>query len=178
MRYLVAARLRPGQQDTLLDALDEDRFGAGFPYGDLSDNLRRARVDAAGTIRWVEVCYCREYYGVALEEELPYFQEFLANIAITDARNPRLCQGYPVCSNCDCTRKIQPKGEPFMDYLRRTVEQQGAEPARAEGLSVRWIGWRGVVTPEEAQRNAIRQGTGTPPDFGYGIGGDSSNSSA
>src|SRR5262249_12001325 len=158
----------------LLNALDEGRFGAGFPYGDLGDNLREARVDADGMIRWVEVCYCREYYGVALEEELPYFEEFLANIVIADARNPRLCEGYPVCNNSDCTRKIQPGGEPFMDYLRRAAEEKGAEIAPAQEMGVRWTGWRGVVTPEEAQRNAIDQGAGAPPDFGYGIGGDSS----
>ena len=36
-------------------------------------------------IRWVEVCYCREYFGIAMHEELPYLEEYLTDIEVTPA---------------------------------------------------------------------------------------------
>ena len=156
MRYLLSARVRPEKRAELYRALEEGRFGAGFPYGDLGEMLCTGRVDAAGTIRWVEVCYCREAYGVALEEELPYFEEYLTDIVVADARNPRLCEGYPVCNDCDCTRKVRPEGEPFPEYLRRVVAA-AATTDPAAGRPTRWLGWRGQVTPEEDRRNRAGQ---------------------
>jgi hypothetical protein len=153
LRYLLAARVRPERRAELLRSLEEGRFGDGFPYGDLGETLRAGRVDASGTIRWVEVCYCRESYGVAMEEELPYFEEFLTDIVVADARSPRLCKGYPACSDCDCTRKVRPKGEPFLDYLRRAVAEPEAGATSVEDRPTRWLGWRGQVTPEEDRRN-------------------------
>jgi hypothetical protein len=154
MRYLLAARVRPGKHGELLGALEDGRFGAGFPYGDLGELLRTGRVDASGTIRWVEVCYCREYYGVALHEELPYFEEFLTDMTIADARSPLHCEGYPVCNDCDCTKKVRPKGEALEDYLRRAVAAPETVPAAIDGSPTRWLGWRGQVTAEEAERNS------------------------
>src|SRR5512142_2570502 len=95
LRYLLSARVGPGKRGDLLRALEAGRLGAGFPYGDLGEVLRAGRVDASGIIRWVEVCYCREYYGVAMEEELPYLEEYLTDIEVADARSPRDCKGYP-----------------------------------------------------------------------------------
>jgi hypothetical protein len=40
-----------------------------------------------------------------MEEGLPYFEEFLTDIIVADARSPRLCKGYPTCNDCDRTRK-------------------------------------------------------------------------
>jgi hypothetical protein len=156
MRYLLSARVRPERRSELLRALESGGFGAGFPYGDLGETLCRGRVDASGTVRWVEVCYCREYYGVAMEEELPYFEEFLTDMTVTDARSPRYCEGYPACSTCDCTRKVRPKGEPFLDHLRKSLRtpEEIASPGRSPaGRPTRWLGWRGEVTPEEERRN-------------------------
>src|ERR1700748_2801100 len=136
MRYLLSARVRPERRAELLDAIESGTFGHGFPYGDLGATLCEGRVDRGGTIRWVEVCYCREAYGVAMEEELPYLEEYLTDVTVTDARNPRLCEGYPVCSTCDCTRKVRPKGEPLVDYLRRSPEAAGP----AEERPTRWLG--------------------------------------
>jgi hypothetical protein len=153
LRYLLSARVWPEKRTELLRALEEGRFGAGFPFGDLGEVLRAGRVDSSGTIRWVEVCYCREYYGVAMEEELPYIEEYLTDITIADARSPAHCEGYPVCNDCDCTRKVRPKGEPLLNYLRRLASRHEASTTSAEGLPTQWLGWRGQVTPEEAQRN-------------------------
>src|SRR5579875_1013120 len=107
MRYLLAARVRHDRHGDLLTALEAGAFGDGFPYGDLGEMLMAGRVDATGTIRWVEVCYCREYYGVAMHEELPYLEEYLTNIEVADARSPASCEGYPVCNDCDCTNKVR-----------------------------------------------------------------------
>jgi hypothetical protein len=155
MRYLVSARVRPDRRAELLRALEEGRFGDGFPYGDLGEMLAMGRVDPSGTIRWVEVCYCREYYGVAMYEELPHLEEYLTEITIADARSPRLCEGYPVCNDCDCTKKVRCEGEPFLTYLRRAVDESNATSTVAGPVTpTRWLGWRGQVTSEEAVRNS------------------------
>src|SRR3954471_16252478 len=117
MRYILGASVRPGRRADLLRALEDGSFGRGFPYGDLGEVLCTGRVDASGTIRWVEVCYCREFYGVAVEEGLPYFEEFLKDIVVTAARNPVHCKGYPSCGDCGCTSKVRPKGETLLEYL-------------------------------------------------------------
>jgi hypothetical protein len=153
MRYLVSARMPSDRRAELLRALEEGRLSDGFPYGDLGEVLAAGRVDAGGTIRWVEVCYCREYLGVALSMELPYLERFLADIEIADARSPRHCEGYPVCDDCDCTRKVSFRGEPVLDHLRRVVlEPESSSPVH-QARPTRWLGWRGEVCPEEAERN-------------------------
>jgi hypothetical protein len=155
MRYLVSAKVRPEKRAELLKAINEQQFGEGFPYGDLGEVLCAGRVDESGTVRWVEVCYCREFSGVAMLEEIDYFEEFLTEITIADARSPQYCEGYPACNDCDCTKKVRFRGEPFLDYLRRVVsESQSADPANP-GRPTRWLGWRGEVTAEEAERNRV-----------------------
>jgi hypothetical protein len=153
MRYLLSATVRPEKRSELLAVLDDGRFGEGFPYGDLGTVLGRAQVDDAGTIRWVEVCYCREFSGVAMEAEIGYFEEYLTDITIADARSPRSCEGFPACNDCDCTRKVRFPGEPFLTYLRRIAAEPEASASPPTGQPTRWLGWRGQVTPEEAQRN-------------------------
>src|SRR3954466_1265087 len=117
MRYLLGARVKPGRAADLLRALEAGTFGDGFPYGDLGEVLCEGRVDASGTIRWVEVCYCRESYGVAMHEELPYLEVYLTDIEVADARNPTRCEGSPACNGCDCTRKVRFRGEPLLAHL-------------------------------------------------------------
>jgi hypothetical protein len=153
MRYLLSARVQLEKKSALLRALEQGRFGEGFPYGDLGEMLCAGRVDGSGVIRWIEVCYCREYFGVAMHEELPYLEEYLTEIEVADARSPRYCKGYPECNDCDCTRKVRYDGEPLLEYLRRTVNEPDAAPNPVSGPS-RWLGWQGEITPEEARRNA------------------------
>jgi hypothetical protein len=152
MRYILGARVRPERRAELLRALENGTFGVGFPYGDLGEVLCAGRVDGTGTIRWVEVCYCREYYGVAMAEELPYLEEYLTDIEVADARSPRYCKGYPECNDCDCTRKVRFEGEPLLDHLRRFAAEP-EEMISGEGHPTRWLGWRGRISPEEARRN-------------------------
>ena len=151
MRYILAAKVRPERRADLLRALEDGSFGRGFPYGDLGEVLCEGRVDATGKIRWVEVCYCREYYGVAMHEELPYLEECLTDIEVADARSPARCEGYPACNDCDCTRKVRLRGEPLLDHLRRTAAEPVESPP-AEGRPTRWLGWRGEIGPEEDRR--------------------------
>ncbi len=153
MRYLISGKVRPEKRRALLDAIESGRFGEGFPYGDLGRVLCAGHVDPSGAVRWVEVCYCREFSGVVLEAEIGYFEEFLTDVTIADARNPQSCDGYPACNDCDCTRKIRFPGEPFLDYLRRIATDDAAAQPTEDGRATRWLGWRGHVTPEEAVRN-------------------------
>ena len=122
--------------------MEDGSFGEGFPYGDLGETICIGRVDDSGVIRWVEVCYCREYYGVAMHEELPYLEEYLTDIEVADARSPRYCKGYPECNECACTRKVPLEGEPLLDYLRHTAGSP-SDANTGVGKSTRWLGWPG-----------------------------------
>ena len=137
----------------MLRALEAGTFGDGFPYGDLGEVLAEGLVDESGMIRWVEVCYCREYYGVAMHEELPYLEAYLTDIEVADARSPRDCRGYPECNDCPCTRRVRFEGEPLLDYLRRAIAQENHVGGAGQGRPTRWLGWRGRVSPEEDERN-------------------------
>src|SRR5690606_33170703 len=81
MRYLVTARVKPGRERALLEAIENRSLGQGSVAGD--EYLRnmtdaRLREDGPGRegkpghegkiVRWIEVCFCR----TPLEEERPY----------------------------------------------------------------------------------------------------------
>jgi len=154
MRYLLRAKVRPEAKTDLLRALEDGTFGDGFPYGDIGEVICAGRVDGTGVIRWVEVCYCREYFGAAMHEELPYLEEYLTDIEVADARSPRYCKGYPECNDCDCTLKIHCDGELLLDHLRRTTNSPCDSNPGVE-KPTRWLGWRGHIVPEEARRNQM-----------------------
>jgi hypothetical protein len=154
MRCVRAAKIRPEAKVDLLRALEDGSFGDGFPYGDLGTVICTGRVDKSGLIRWVEVCYCRDYFGVAMHEELPFLKAYLADIEVADARSPRYCKGYPECNSCKSTRKVRLEGEPLLDHLRRVVKTPCESPS-GEGKPTRWLGWRGQVEPDEAARNQM-----------------------
>jgi hypothetical protein len=160
MRYLFSARVRREKRRELLEAIEQRRFSEGFPYGDLGETLCQGRVDESGTIRWVEVCYCREFLGVAMDEEISYFEEYLTDITIADARSPVSCEGYPVCSDCDCTNKVRFPGDPFLAYLRWIAAEPEASRSSDSGRPTRWLGWRGQIVPEEAARNRASEHDG------------------
>ena len=73
MRYLVTARLKPGQEQPLAGAIADGTLGEGSVADDeYQRNMRQARLCANGSVRWVEVCYC----ATPLEEERPYWGEY------------------------------------------------------------------------------------------------------
>lgn len=127
MRYLVKARVKPGKEQALRRAIEDGTLGRGSIAGDeyLRD-MQNARVARDGTAHWVEVCFCR----IPLEEERPYWEEYLDLISVTDAHARRTCRDLNgtepwACSDCNCTgrleEKLQTRGESFLTRLRTEV---------------------------------------------------------
>ena len=74
MRYLVTARVKPGREQALAEAIEQGTLGAGSIAGDeYVRNMECARRLRDGTVKWVEVCYC----ATPLQEERPYWEEYL-----------------------------------------------------------------------------------------------------
>jgi len=72
MRYLVRARVKPGREQKLLEAIEAGTLGQGsIAEGEYLRNMKEARLCDDGTARWVEVCYC----PTPLQEERPYWEE-------------------------------------------------------------------------------------------------------
>lgn len=125
MRYLVKARVKPGREPALLEAIRTGALGRGSIAGDeYLHNMQQARLAADGTARWVEVCFC----ATPLQEERPYWEEYFELVAVQDAHARRNCRHENgtepwACSDCDCTRALEQKlaaqGEPFLPTLQR-----------------------------------------------------------
>jgi hypothetical protein len=124
MRYLVTARVRPGRESDLLQAIEEERLGEGsVAGGEYLRNMAQARLTEEGTVRWVEVCFCWE----PLAEEKPYWEEYFDLVRIQDAHSRRKCRDLNdtepwACCDCDCTDKLEARmegwGRPFLEVLR------------------------------------------------------------
>jgi hypothetical protein len=124
MRYLVKARVKPGNEKSLLDAIDQDTLGKGSIADDeYQHDMKQARVDSAGVASWVETCFC----DPPLEEERPYWEKYFELLAVKDAHARRNCRHENgtdpwACCDCDCTAKLEAKlqsqGESFLTRLR------------------------------------------------------------
>jgi hypothetical protein len=124
MRYLVKARVKPGKEQALLKAIEEGTLGRGSVAGDeYIWDMEQARRASDGTAHWVEVCFCR----IPLEEERPYWEEYLDLIRVKDAHARGNCRDLNgtepwACSECDCTRRLEEKlqrtGKSFLAQLR------------------------------------------------------------
>src|SRR3954465_4146190 len=125
MRYLVKARVKPGRERELLEAVRTGTLGRGSIAGDeYMHNMRQARLAADGTARWVEVCFCDR----PLDEERPYWEEFFDLESVTDAHARRNCRHENgteawACSDCTCTRELEERlrgdGAEFLGELER-----------------------------------------------------------
>jgi len=123
MRYLVKARVKPGCEAALLQAVADGTLGQGSIAGDeYAYDLQQARVGDDGIAHWVETCFCAS----PLQEERPYWEEYFELLSVKDAHNRKNCHhengSEPwACSNCDCTRRLeerlQSKGQPFLKIL-------------------------------------------------------------
>jgi hypothetical protein len=127
MRYLVRARVKPGREADLLEAIEQETLGQGsVAEGEYLRNMQDARVCADQTARWVEVCYC----PTPLQEEQPYWEQYFDLTRVQDAHDRRKCRDENgtepwACSNCDCTARLEAKlkqsGAPFLESLRRDI---------------------------------------------------------
>ena len=125
MRYLVKARVKPGREKPLLDAIADRTLGHGSIAGDeyLWD-MQHARVGEDGVTHWVETCFC----ATPLDEERPYWEKFFELVSVKDAHARKNCRHENgtepwACSDCDCTKRLEERlqqtGKSFLEELSR-----------------------------------------------------------
>jgi hypothetical protein len=120
MRYLVTARVKAGQADSLARAIDDGTLGAGSVAGDeYLRNMAAARQLEDGRVQWVEVCYC----ATPLAEEREYWEPYFDLEKVQNAHARSRCRDLNgeepwACSECDCTARLEArldaKGRPFL----------------------------------------------------------------
>jgi hypothetical protein len=123
VRYLVKAKLKPGQQSALAAAIADGSLGKGSIAGDeYIYDMEQARVDESAVAHWVETCFC----DPPLEEERPYWEKYFELLSVRDAHSRRNCRhengSEPwACCDCDCTarleEKLQKSGTSFLEKL-------------------------------------------------------------
>jgi hypothetical protein len=124
MRYLVRARVKPGHEQALLQAIERGTLGRGSVAGDeYLRNMGEARLCADGTARWVEVCYC----PTPLEEERPYWEQYFELVKVQDAHDRRECRDQNgsepwACENCDCTQRLERRLETLGDLFLKKLQ--------------------------------------------------------
>jgi hypothetical protein len=119
VRYLVTARVKPGQATPLAHALERRTLGRGSVAGaEYLRNMAEARQLTDGRVVWVETCFC----ATPLDEERPYWEEFFDLLRVKDGHSRRRCRHETgeepwACSACDCTAKLEAtlkaRGTPF-----------------------------------------------------------------
>jgi len=119
MRYLVTARVKPGERDALERAIEEETLGRGSVAGDeYYRNMDAARQLEDGRVQWVEVCYC----ATPLAEEREYWEPYFTLDKVQDAHARSRCRDLNgtepwSCGDCDCTERLEAhlaaKGRPF-----------------------------------------------------------------
>ena len=124
MRYLVTARVKPGQSRALESAIDEGRLGEGSVAGDeYFRNMAAARLLDDGRVQWVETCFC----PTPLAEEREYWEEYFDLQKVQDAHARRRCRDLNgeepwACCDCDCTDRLEARlatrGCRFLDKLK------------------------------------------------------------
>jgi len=124
MRYLVTARVKPGRETALAQAIEDGTLGAGsIAGGEYLRNMDCARRLRDGSVKWVEVCYC----STPLAEERPYWEEYFDFVKVQDAHARTRCRDLNgsepwACSDCDCTEKLEARlemwGSLFLEHLK------------------------------------------------------------
>ena len=125
MRYLVTARLKPGQADALARALDAGTLGEGsIAGGEYARNIAAARLFDDGRVQWVEVCFC----ATPLAEEREYWEEHFTLEKVQDAHARSRCRDLNgtepwACCGCDCSARLEArletKGSPFRECVAK-----------------------------------------------------------
>src|SRR4026207_1175708 len=124
MRYLVTARMKPGQEAALRDAIAEGTLGGGsIGGGGHFRNMEHARTDETGRVKWVEVCYC----PTPLAEEREYWEAYFNLEKVQDAHARSRCRDLNgsepwACGDCDCSAKLEARlatrGTPLVPTLK------------------------------------------------------------
>ena len=119
VRYLVTAKVKPGQNEALESSIEEGTLGSGSIAGDeYLRNMSEARQLENGCTQWVEVCYC----PTPLQEERSYWEKYFDLLKVQDAHARSRCRDLNgteswACDNCDCTTRLEArlatKGCPF-----------------------------------------------------------------
>jgi hypothetical protein len=120
VRYLVTARVRPGQADGLARAIKDGTLGEGsIAGGEYARNMAAARQLDDGRVQWVEVCYC----ATPLAEEREYWEEHFVLEKVQDAHARSRCRDLNgtepwACGDCDCSARLEArlatKGSAFL----------------------------------------------------------------
>jgi hypothetical protein len=123
MRYLVTAKVKPGREQALAQAIEDGSLGAGsIAGGEYRRNMECARLVRDGSVTWVEVCYC----STPLAEERPYWETYFDIVKVQDAHARDRCKDLNgtdpwACSGCDCTEKLEARlttwGPLFLETL-------------------------------------------------------------
>ena len=109
MRYLVTARVKPGREAALAEAIEKETLGVGSVAGDeYLRNMETARLLRDGTVKWVEVCFC----ATPLQEERAYWEEYFELVKVQDAHGRSRCRDLNdsepwACTDCDCTDRLE-----------------------------------------------------------------------
>ena len=119
VRYLVTARVKPGQTNALAHAIEAGTLGEGsIAGGEYLRNMEAARLIDDERLQWVEVCYC----PTPLAEERPYWEEYFDLLKVQDAHARSRCRDENgtkpwSCGDCDCSARLEArlatKGRPF-----------------------------------------------------------------
>ena len=89
MRYLVRAKVKPGHETALLEAVEAGTLGEGsVAEGEYLRNMNDARLCPDGTARWVEVCY----FPTPLLEERPDWEQYFDLAKVQDAHDRSKCR--------------------------------------------------------------------------------------
>jgi hypothetical protein len=125
VRYLVTARLKPGQADLLARAIDDGTLGEGsIAGGEYARNMAAARQLDDGRVQWVEVCFC----ATPLAEEREYWEEHFILEKVQDAHARSRCRDLNgtepwACCDCDCSARLEArlatKGSPFRERVAK-----------------------------------------------------------
>jgi len=109
MRYLVTAKVKPGQDAALDRAIEDGSLGRGSVAGrEYLRNMEQARLLDDGRVQWVEVCYC----ATPLEEERDYWETYFTLAKVQDAHARSRCRDLNgsepwACGDCDCTARLE-----------------------------------------------------------------------
>lgn len=127
MRYLVKAKVKPGRECALLQAIQDGSLGRGSIAGDeYVYDMEQARLAEDGSAHWVETCFC----ATPLQEERPYWEQYFELLSVKDAHNRKNCRDWNgtepwACSICDCTKRLEERlkqrGQSFLENLKRSA---------------------------------------------------------